>query len=78
MVKCCKMFQCFVDRNLPAVVLRVLDVYLYTSLVMRVKWNGGQSRWFHAVNGVKQGGILSPVLFCIYFDGCSGLCAPVK
>lgn len=25
--------------------------------------------WFHAVIGVKQGGVLSPVLFCIYLDG---------
>jgi len=37
---------------------------------MRVKWNGGQSRWFHAISGVKQqGGVLSTVLFCIYLDG---------
>ena len=67
-VKYCKLFQCLVDWNLPAVMLRVL-YKLYTSQVMCVKWNGGQSRWFHAVNGVKQGGVLSPVLFCIYLDG---------
>jgi len=67
-VKYCKLFQCLVDRNLPAVVLRVL-YRLYTNQVMCVKWNGGQSRWFHSINGVKQGGVLSPILFCIYLDG---------
>ena len=42
---------------------------LYTNQVMCVKWNGGRSRWFHVVNGVKQGGVLSPTLFCVYLDG---------
>ena len=34
---------------------------------------------FHVSNGVKQGGVLSPILFCVYLDElllrlkCSGL-----
>jgi len=32
-----------------------------------VAWNG--SKVFTIENGVKQGGIVSPVLFCIYTDG---------
>jgi len=27
------------------------------------------SQWFQASNGVQQGGVLSPVLFCVYMDG---------
>ena len=34
---------------------------------MCTSWNGITSRFFHTLNGVKQGGILSPILFCVYF-----------
>lgn len=35
---------------------------------MNVKWGSARSDFFRAHNGVKQGGILSPVLFCVYMD----------
>ena len=35
---------------------------------MRVKWNGSLSGTFSASNGVKQGGVLSPLLFTVYLD----------
>ena len=31
-------------------------------------WNGVRSSMFSVFNGVKQGGIISPILFCIYID----------
>jgi len=34
-----------------------------------VLWNGHFSEWFDIKNGVKQGGVISPVLFCVYLDG---------
>ena len=35
---------------------------------MRVKWNGSLSGTFSASNGVKQEGVLSPLLFTVYLD----------
>ena len=67
-VKYCKLFKCLIDRKLPCVVLRLL-YKLYPNHFTRVIWNGVQSSWFKVVNGVKQGGVLSPLLFCEYIDG---------
>ena len=35
---------------------------------MRVKWNGTISSTFSTSHGVKQGGVLSPILFNVYLD----------
>jgi len=67
-VKYTKLFRLLMGRHLPPVVLRVL-LFMYTHSIARVSWNGCVSRQFSVSNGVKQGGVLSPVLFCVYFDG---------
>jgi len=41
---------------------------MYTNHNTRLVWNGVQSRWFGVIDGVKQGGMLSPILFCVYTD----------
>jgi len=53
---------------LPPVFVRLL-LNMSTSHVTRVLWNGTFSDRFSVLNGVKQGGDLSPVLFCLYIDG---------
>lgn len=41
---------------------------MYTNQQLRVSWNGHYGKPFSISNGVKQGAILSPILFCLYMD----------
>ena len=62
-----KLFNILIERNIPPVVIRILfDSYRRQKL--RTVWNGCYSEQFGILNGVKQGGIASPVLFTIYMD----------
>ena len=38
---------------------------------MHVRWGSTFTSSFHVLNGVKQGGILSPMLFNVYMDQLS-------
>ena len=49
------------------VILRLL-INMYTRQLLQVKWCNSLSACFNATNGVKQGGVLSPVLFTVYVD----------
>ncbi len=62
-----KLFRMLLDREIPAVVIRLL-LDCYTRQNLYTTWNGQISRPVTTLNGVKQGGILSPILFCVYFD----------
>ena len=53
------LFQKLIDRGLPR----------YSSQIMKVRWDKSLSSPFHVSNGVRQGGVLSPVLFSVYLDG---------
>jgi hypothetical protein len=63
----CKLFKLLVKREVPSLFVRLL-ANIYTQNFVRVSWGGAVSDYFSAVNGVKQGAVLSPVLFCIYVD----------
>jgi len=41
---------------------------MYTGHLIRIFWAGVMSDNFNAFNGVKQGGVINPILFCIYID----------
>ena len=61
----CRLFRELLDKDLPRDYLRLM-LNMYTNHVTRVSWNGICSALFLVKNGVKQGGMISPVLFCIY------------
>ena len=66
-VNYCKLFKLLLKRDVPPCVIRLI-MSMYIDQSMFIKWNGSSSKFFNVTNGVKQGGILSPILFCIYID----------
>ena len=52
---------------MPKPIVRLL-LHWYMTQKMRVQWSGRASDYFEISNGVRQGGVLSPVLFTIYLD----------
>ena len=62
-----KLFALLHNRGLPPVANRLL-LDMYTRQRMCTTWNGVKSEFFSTENGVKQGGFLSPILFCVYID----------
>ena len=66
-VKHSVLFQKLVERRLSPIFMRLLIV-MYMSQTARVKWEGTLSETFSITNGVKQGAVLSAILFCVYID----------
>ena len=52
-------------RGLPICVVRFLLTW-YQTQRLRVSWNGVQSGAFPVSRGVRQGGVISPILFALY------------
>ena len=61
------LFQKLFYRGMCPVLLKLL-IKIYVDQSMRVTWNGSFSSLFSVSNGVKQGGVLSPILFNIYVE----------
>ena len=55
-------------RNMCPTILKFL-MCIYQRQSVMVIWNGECSSTFYVGNGVKQGGVLSPVRFTVYLDG---------
>ena len=61
----CKLFREMIMRKIPPIVIRLI-MEMYEKQSMAVRWNNEYSDSFGVSNGVKQGGVLSRILFCIY------------
>ena len=63
-----KLFTKLCHRGLPSPILCLL-INWYSLQEFRVRWGDFYSEPFGVSNGVRQGGVLSPVLFAVYLDG---------
>ena len=62
-----KLFKKLISKNMCPLVIRLL-LSSYTNQKLNVRWNATLSESFGVTNGVRQGGILSPILFGVYVD----------
>ena len=62
-----KLFNLMLKHTVPSVIVRFI-IDGYTRHRMCAQWERHTSRTFHVCNGVKQGAVISPILFAIYYD----------
>ena len=62
-----KLFRLLLSRGLRPVISRLIAT-LHTNQTSRVKWGSSFSETFSISNGVKQGGVLPPILFGVYIN----------
>ena len=56
-----------IERGVPAIILRsLLDTY--EKQKVRSRWNKAYSEYFSVTNGIRQGGVISPLLYSVYAD----------
>ena len=54
-------------KGLSVIFLRLL-LFIYMMQMANVKWNGEISSQFSLGNGVRQGGVISAILYCFYVN----------
>ena len=67
LVKHSLLFGKLLRSGIPAIFVRVL-LYIYMMQSANVKWDGEYSNCFTLCNGVRQGGVLSAILYCFYVN----------
>ena len=58
------LFQLMMDRKLPTAVIRFLLLW-YSNQELTVRWNASFSPSINVSNGVRQGGVIFPIVFTI-------------
>ena len=67
MIKHSILFKKLLEKGLPNIIVRFL-FFMYASQKSNVRWAGMLSKYFKMSNGVKQGAVLSIILYCFYTD----------
>ena len=67
LVKHSLLFKKLLTKGLPAILVRLL-FFMYTVQTTNVRWGNELSDYFRISNGVKQGGVLSAILYCFYVN----------
>ena len=62
-----KLFSKMFQAGLSAVFLRIL-IFIYSEQFANVRWNGEVSSVFTMHNGVRQGAVLSALVYCFYCE----------
>ena len=65
LVKHSTLFKKLIQKGLPLIIVRLL-IFQYMNQTANVRWNGKFSKSFPLSNGVKQGAVISPLLYCFY------------
>ena len=60
-------FDLLLNKNVCPKIVQLL-YFMYTNQLYHVKWGGEKSASFPISNGVKQGGVISPLLFSFVID----------
>ena len=64
------LFEKLLKRDVPNILVRLLCVW-YSNQEFCVKWSNCLSTYFKVTNGVRQGGIMSPILFNTFINDLS-------
>ncbi len=67
MVNYVKLFRLLLTKKLSPIIIRLM-MNMYTNQTIRVRWGSCITALHTISNGVKQGGVLSPILFILYVD----------
>ena len=61
------LFKSLISKNICPLIARLI-FNLYVNAQYCIRWNGVTSECFSIQNGVKQGGVISPLMFTLFLD----------